>query len=333
MSKPEQRTNILICGVSRSGSHALVDLFSEYDSVGIYPGEFDYFRAPGMVADQLDEELRQDWPSLIQQTLQPRNRKSRIAQRFFSNPHIQKLNSNHFVQRFDPVQRRIYSAHLREKLIALDRLLQSSASRDEKLIGTKEWIQSIGNLYCHGDIKYKYFLFDQPLTLSTNIDVVKKVFEPFKMICSLRNPKDQLANLVKDNYLFLPYGAPRMNWGGDILQSHYGRTRNGAFKMFVQDISIKYRRTKFLQEQLGSEYFKVISFESLVQNYDETVASLERFLGLKSEHHINKKKHFNPQVSERNIGYHSQYLKPEEYELLKDLEKEYFEWFLHNAEV
>ena len=51
------RTNILIVGTSRSGSHALVDLFSEYDNIRIHPYEFDEFRAPGMVADQLDEEM------------------------------------------------------------------------------------------------------------------------------------------------------------------------------------------------------------------------------------------------------------------------------------
>lgn len=333
MSKSEPRTNILICGVSRSGSHALVDLFSEYDNVGIYPGEFDYFRAPGMVADQLDEELKKDWPSLIQQSIQPRTYKSRRAQRFFSHPQIQKLNSSHFVQRLAPVQRRIFSAHLREKLLALDRILQGPASQDEKLVATKGWIQSLANLYCHEDRRYKYFLFDQPLTLSTNIGVVKKVFEPFKMICSLRNPKDQLANLVKDNYLFLPYGAPRMNWGGDILQSHYGRNRHGAFRMFVQDISIKYRRTKYLLEQLGSDRFKVINFESLVQKYDTTVAELEDFIGLQPGHHVNKKQHFKPQISEKNIGYHAQYLKPEEYELLEGLEKDYISWFPDSGKV
>jgi hypothetical protein len=323
----DKRTNILICGVSRSGSHALVDLFSEYDNIGIYPGEFDAFRAPGMVADQLDEELRQDWPSLIQQTLQPRTYKSRIAQRFFSNPQIQKLESNRLVQKLPQVKRRIDNARLRDKLTSLDHLLQGTASQEEKLNATKEWIQSVGDHYCYGNSNYRYFLFDQPLTLSTNLDVVKKVFEPFKMICSLRDPKDQIANVIKDKYIFLPYGAPRMNWGGDFLQAQYGRTRKGAFEMWINDINIKYKRADELERRLGPERFKVINFESLVQNYDETVADLERFIGLQPSHHVNKRKYFNPEISAKNIGYHSQYLKPEEYAMLKDLERMYDERF------
>lgn len=322
-----ERTNILICGVSRSGSQSLVDLFSEYNNIGIYPGEFDYFRAPGMVADQLDEELKKDWDSFIQQALHPRTRKSRIARRLFSNPLIQKLHSNRLVPNIAPIKRHIDIARLHNKLISLDRMLQSSASQDDKLKATKEWIKSVGQTYCTGDSKYRYFLFDQPLTLSTNIDVVKKVFEPFKMICSLRDPKDQMANVIKDGYLMLPYGAPKMNWGGDFLQAQYGRTRKGAFKMWLNDISLRYKRTDTLEKQLGSDRFKVINFESLVKDYDNTVADLESFLGLKPENHINQKKYFNPQVSIKNVGYHAHYLEPEEYELLKELESKYYERF------
>ncbi|MDY0279157.1 MAG: sulfotransferase [Salinivirgaceae bacterium] len=323
----EPRINILICGVSRSGSQSLVDLFGEYNNIGIYPGEFDDFRAPGMVADQLEEKLRQDWPSLIQKSLQIPSRKSRILQRLYFNPHFQKTKLERFVKSFEPLNRRINSSIKRQRLMNLDRVLQSGASQEEKLRATKDWVQAVGDIYCNGDRKYRYFLFDQPLTLSTNIDVVKKVFEPFKMICSLRDPKDQMANVIKDKYLFLPYGAPRMNWGGDFLQAQYGRTRKGAFKMWVNDINIKYKRTDALEKQLGSDRFKVINFESLVKDYDRTVAGLESFVGLKPENHTNQKKYFNPQVSIKNVGYHAQYLKPEEYELLKDLERMYYERF------
>jgi hypothetical protein len=118
-----------------------------------------------------------------------------------------------------------------------------------------------------------------------------------------------------------------MNWGGDFLQAQYGRTRKGAFEMWINDINIKYKRADELERRLGPERFKVINFESLVQNYDETVADLERFIGLQPSHHVNKRKYFNPEISAKNIGYHSQYLKPEEYAMLKDLERMYDERF------
>lgn len=321
------RTNILICGTFRSGSHALVDLFSEYDNIGIYPVEFDEFRAPGMVADQLDEEMKLDWPSHISKTLYLPKLKSRIAEQLLSSSILQKKALRKLLNNFEPIRKRVISFEKRRKLLALDHLLKTSVSQEEKLKATRDWIQNIGEIHTFGDSRFSFFLFDQPLTLSTNIEIVKKVFEPFKMICSLRNPKDQMANLTRDRFIFRPYGAPRINWGLMMLESKYSRKRLGAFKMFVDDITKRYERIKIIEDALGPDNFKVVSFESLVNDYDNSVADLERFVGLQSKHHINQKKYFNPEISAKNIGYHSQYLKPEEYAMLKDLERMYDDRF------
>ena len=48
-----KKCNILIYGILSSGSSALVDLLLEYNNVNVIPGEFDDFRASGLVADQL----------------------------------------------------------------------------------------------------------------------------------------------------------------------------------------------------------------------------------------------------------------------------------------
>lgn len=45
--------NILVTGLLVTGSSALIGMLKEYDNINIIPGEFDDFRAPGLVADQL----------------------------------------------------------------------------------------------------------------------------------------------------------------------------------------------------------------------------------------------------------------------------------------
>ena len=147
------------------------------------------------------------------------------------------------------------------------------------------------------------------------------------MICSLRDPRDQMANIIKDKYLFRPYEAPRVNWGFSMLESQHGRTRLAAFKLFVNDIKVRYELIKSLEDKLEPENIKIINFESLVKEYEKVVAELEDFVGLQPEHHTQKRKYFNPEVSKKNIGYHAQFLKPDEYAILEDLERMYYERF------
>lgn len=45
-----------------------------------------------------------------------------------------------------------------------------------------------------------------------------------------------------------------------------------------------------------------IKFEDLVTDYDVTTKQIMDFLGLAEEMHVNKKKHFNPEVSVKNVG-------------------------------
>ena len=57
----EQRLNIIIIGLANSGSSAVQDLLTEYNSVGRFryeepnfiTGELNHFRLRGMIADQL----------------------------------------------------------------------------------------------------------------------------------------------------------------------------------------------------------------------------------------------------------------------------------------
>src|SRR5690606_16203838 len=47
------KTNILVVGLLSTGSSALVDLLREYEDIHVIQNEFNDFRAPGLVADQL----------------------------------------------------------------------------------------------------------------------------------------------------------------------------------------------------------------------------------------------------------------------------------------
>ena len=53
--KGKKQINILVVGLLSTGSSALIDLLKEYENINVIPNEFDDFRAPGLVADQLKD--------------------------------------------------------------------------------------------------------------------------------------------------------------------------------------------------------------------------------------------------------------------------------------
>lgn len=314
-----QRTNILICGVSRSGSQAVVDLLREYKNIGVFPGEFNDFRAPGMISDQLDENLYEDWPCMIGRKYSPLGMKSRIGQFLLSNSNIPWLK---YFLRFEPIGRRVKRWSYVKSILGLEEKLVSDISLKDKINESRKWVNIVGEIYA-GNNDQNYFLIDQPITPVTKFDVWTEVLQPFKMICCIRNPKDQLANILKDRFVFLPYGAPHQNWGGNILESLHGRTRSDALKLFIADILIKYKRINMFLDKLGDGRFLLINFESLIKKYKNTVSEIEHFLPGISDHHNMIKKYFDPGISVVNVNYSKDYLRKSEYDLIEPLMKEY----------
>ena len=61
----KEKSNILIIGTLASGSSALVDMLREYENINVLPREFDNFRRPGFVSDQLSYNTSIDYPNVI----------------------------------------------------------------------------------------------------------------------------------------------------------------------------------------------------------------------------------------------------------------------------
>src|SRR5665647_2358979 len=61
----QRRCNILIKGTLSSGSSAVYDMLQEYENINIVPNEFDDFKSPGLVSDQLTQSSSIDYPNKI----------------------------------------------------------------------------------------------------------------------------------------------------------------------------------------------------------------------------------------------------------------------------
>lgn len=317
MTKPP--TNILICGVTRSGSSAVLDLLREYDNIEMFPAEFDDFRAPGMIADQLDEELSKDWPNMIDQKVRLKGFRSKLYYQIFSSPVLLKFRGLNLLTKNKKIDRQVKQKNYLRALLALNRTLKSKTNIEQKIAATKQWVRYLPEIYYGKSEDMEYFMFDQLLTVITKTKIWSEVFDPYKMICSIRNPKDQLADIISDRTLFKPYGAPKQNWGGNFLETLHGRDRVSAIKMFIRDIEIKYDIINQRLDNLGTDRFLLVTFESLVNEYDRMVGVIEEFLPGITGHHICEKRYFNPAVSTKNISHFRDYLDESEMTLLDGL--------------
>lgn len=321
----------------RTGSHALVDLLSEYDNVGVYPGEFDHFRAPANVADQLCKETSRDFPNLIEQSIKNKSFKYKLSEkvipdflikaealsRFFKKtiPDKIKFKEHSVSQLFS--KRIPYRISQREYIISLKSLslyLKSNTSFDEKIEKTRQWINEVANIYaCNKD----FFVLDQPVFSVKNSNVWIKVFEPYKLIVSIRNPRDQFADIIRSGFLFKPYGAPAMTWGGGLLEMIYGRDRAGALKIFNDAVKRLYEELYCLEENVKAENILFVEFEKLVTDYQNQKNRIENFIGMPKGRHCLPETYFIPKKSCLNINIYDKYLSKEEVGALSNIEDLY----------
>jgi hypothetical protein len=150
------------------------------------------------------------------------------------------------------------------------------------------------------------------------------VFKPFKLICVYRDPKDQLAEMVKRNIDFSPFRCSQLSYGQFNITSIYGNDRRGRFK-FLKDAFIKrLEKIDVWFQVIEPDQILFVDFEGLVNNYDVYERRIEQFLGNINGRHKLRKKYFNPEVAQKNsIGIYKNYLNEEELEDLSSLEDWY----------
>jgi len=317
MSK--QTINILVNGILYSGSSALKDLIREYDNIGYFPNEFDDFRAPGLIADQLKDDSL-EYPNEINKITKFKRLRAKIVYKLFP---INPLSEKFYNRTFNHIvffRNRLNNNKRIHYLKTLSGKLDKNFSLDKKIDLTKNYIQQIGSIYAkHKD----YLLFDNPILTTTDVSVWSKVFKPFKLIFIVRDPRDQLADIIKQGLLYVPYGSPYMNLAGANIEAIYGRNRFGAIKFFSDAIKARMEGIERLERILHKEDILVMDFEGLIEEYDKYKSVLEKFLNVDSSGHINKNRYLIPEDSKNNIGIFENILHENEIKELDDLQKWY----------
>ena len=293
-------SRILVSGTYFSGSSAVTDFLSEFGGVLRIPGEFDDFRRIGLVGDSLI------YPPVP------------YPLRF--NEYISKNRNHSFVSNIFGGSGRRGSIHR-----IVDRLLDASLtlrglkinsrgldalekyankvngvdSFEEKLILAKEWLSEVERL--NFDVENsRYILFDQPIFHGQHQNIWPRVFDPYKLIIVIRNPLDQLAQLIGNKNYFLDHSTCLTHGIHEI----YGADSKGMINYQLAALSGRYRSILELIEIIPANKILLIPFEELVNQYSRYAEKLLRFVteNKMDLEHSRPMEFFDPKISCKNIG-------------------------------
>lgn len=311
------KTNILIIGLLATGSSAVIDLLREYEDVHVIPGEFNDYRAPGLVADQINSNEPGEFQNEIAKLTGFKN-KLRLLYGIFP---ILQFNQGIF-RGFN--KRLNYSLARVKQIILLNQLnkeLKSGISTDEKITHTAQWIRKIGRT---NNKDRKFVVFNQPLLPANEIGIWRKVFSPFKLIVVYRNPYDQFAEIVQRGNLMAPYNAPFLSLGSVTLETIFGRSRKSAFNFHIEAMHKRNDWIKLLKAELNKEELLLIDFDDFAGDNDRCRETIQTFLGLTREQHIRQGMYFDKNRAMNSINIYRRILNDEEIGLLNDLNN----WYL-----
>lgn len=284
--------NVLVSGLLWSGSSAVLDMLDEYKSVSILTGEFDDFRRPGMIADHLSGRISNIYPSQIEKYLK-RKEKFNIDNRYNSNIDGKELRRLRATKKF---------------IIDVN-----NKTENESIIELgRNWFNVIKEAYIEGK---EFLAIDQPILLGQHFDIWPEVLSPFKLIVVYREPKDQIAQIIKQNHLFLHMRSP----DADI----YGGDRIGAIKYQVETLKARLNWLDKIQKHHGEDKVITISFEMFINHHEKIRKALENWLGLQEKDKEFKKLKLNESV--KNIGIYPEYLTKKEVLLLDEIYESYLE--------
>ena len=313
------RCNILVWGLLSTGSSALIDILREYDNIHFIPGEFDDFRAPGRIADQLVLPKSENF-NRINNITGFKSKYTLILKLIKKIIRGEIKTGKVLLNQLLTIQMRFNQLSLLQRL---NEQLTPEISLDEKIGFVSNWINEIGNFKNENK---DFVLYNQPLTPSIETKIWKQVFSPFKFICVYRDPKDQIAEIIRNGALYAPFGAPWMNHGGLALESIYGRSRKSAIQIHVEAIKKRMEWIDHLRSELDPEMFLMIDFEGLILNYSKYRNILENFIGNIKPNPAMFKQYFNPEIAKKKIGIYREFISEDELLTIMPLEK----WYLRN---
>jgi hypothetical protein len=320
----KEKTNILIMGTLASGASALVDMLKEYENINVLPYEFNDYRRPGFVADQLSFNSSIDYPNVIDQEISFENHKWELVYKssiwkLFSRSAFKKVwDKDWKIKKLNDYKNSLISLYQINYLKELNKNLKSDIPFEEKIHLSNLWIKQIGNIY---PARYDFTLFNQPLHPWADLDIWTKVFKPFKLIWVYRDPKDQLAEMVRRDIIFSPFRSAQLSYGQFNIVSIYGNDRKGRMKFLSDALQKRHERIDQWLRVLKHDQVLLIDFEGLVNKYDIYKSEIEQFLDITDDKHKFKNIYFNPEVALKNsIGIFSKYLSEEELADLAELE-------------
>lgn len=277
MASP-QPFNILVAGIYRSGSSAVVDYLKGHPDVSGPGGEFTEFKSIGRIGHLLTtsspEEARRISRRMVWET-----RLARLPRGWWRE---------HKGEADIPLKYRV--GQNRMKLRALKKYRKDLANghdhHDPRHF--RRWMEEIVNTYSAGR---RALLLNQPIWIGTHNEVWPVVFDPFKLIVVHRDPMDQFADIVRQGTM----GKRRTDplYTGD-------HNREDPVGYLLEGLTKKYEALHLLREQLPHDRFLAMPFETFVLKHDQAATHLCQYLGL--EESQNEKRRFFPEQSKRNIG-------------------------------
>jgi hypothetical protein len=320
----KERTNILIMGTLATGSSALVDMLTEYDNINVLPYEFNDFRKPGYVSDQLSYDASLNYPNVIEEEIRFVNFRWKMIYKskvwkLLSERMLDKIWEKEFTnKKFKAYKNSLIELFHADFLTELNKSLKSDIPYVRKIELANNWINRIGSIYPY---HYDFTLFNQPLHPWSDVNIWTKVFNPFKLIVVYRNPKDQLAEMVRREIIFSPFRNSQLSYGQFNIISIYGNDRKGRMKFLTDALKKRVEKIDEWLEVLRPDQVLFVDFEGLINHYEVYEAKIEQFLGISSERHKFKMKYFNPdKARQRCIGIYENCLSEQEIQDLASLE-------------
>lgn len=314
---------VLVLGYGWSGSSAVIDLLTEYDKVDLVQTEFRLIKDYGGLID-LRYHLVENWDQLnadlaIKEFAWFSKCLGTVSKGFpvrFGLGYSKSISKDYFtetekyISKIAPVKHKghwFYFDYSKSKprlfkekaLRKLGRkkpfeedMYYSGISAEQFDALSKEYINS---LFKQNDKGNNIVILDQAVP-TQNLDSASHFFDDYKIIVVDRDARDIYCDLVNANGLI----GPELGKNNDVS--------------FYKDWFLRNRNR---EQKFDKSKVQFISFEELINSYDETVKKIESFVGLNETDHVKKKQFFNPDVSKKNIGIWKNYNNQDVIDLIK----------------
>ncbi len=322
---------IFVAGLGYTGSSALIDLIKEVDSYFVFENEFRLLVDPKGIVN-LRDALTRNWSifqtdmALREYVLFVKNISSRFRSPYASLDHSRYFDSFlieetiKFIEELTEISFRGFWYGIDNIII---RKLKKFNFFHKKKITTK--LMRVGKIFSESDFdkiagKYLNHLFNfllnkyekKSICINENFSCMfpKRIFKIVnnsKIILVVRDPRDVYSSGLKSNAVFAPKNPEDfIRWEFSI----YSRWLK-IFKLLKENSTFSHR-------------IKVIKFEDLILNYNDTIKHIFNFCNIRQSEHKQKNKYLKITESSKNVGLWKQTLSAQ---VACNIEKKFAEFY------